>query len=433
MERKNSQDNTPKNRYFSLGLTIFIAGAALIAVYYILFHSSKLVSALNFISDMLMPIVYGLVLAYVLIPALNFFETKAVVPLFRKLKIDVEAQKGKVRGISVTITACVSILVVYIFIYMFIAQIVPSIQEIVANFDTYVDNAIAYVNKIFEDNPSFREFFNNTIEKYSAELNGWLNNTLIPQLSTIVINVSMSVLSVLAFLWDLILGFILSIYILSSKDIFSGQAKKIIFSLFSNKTANGILQDVRFVHKTFTGFITGKVIDSFIIGLICFAGTYILKTPYAALVSLIIGVTNVIPFFGPFLGAIPCCVLIFVVTPTQPLNTIYFALFILLLQQFDGNILGPKILGDSTGLGSFWVIFAITIFGGILGVPGMVIGVPTFAVVFAMIRRFVDNRLTKKGLPVDRDNYTNLEGVDEDNQIIDKVAHANSKTDKVAE
>lgn len=353
-----------------------------------------------------------------LFPPSIFFESKAVVPFFKKIKLDVKAQRGRIRAISVTITACVSILVIYVFIRMFVAQIVPSIQEIVANFDTYVDNAIAYINKIFEDNPSFREFFNNSIEKYSTELEGWLNNKLIPQLSTIVINVSMSVLSVLGFLWDFILGFILSIYIMSSKDIFSGQSKKIIYSLFSNETANGILQDIRYVHKTFTGFLTGKVIDSFIIGLICFVGTSILNTPYAALVSLIIGVTNVIPFFGPFLGAIPCAILIFVVTPTQPLNMVYFVIFILLLQQFDGNILGPKILGDSTGLSSFWVIFAITIFGGVLGVPGMVIGVPTFAVIFAIIRRNINKRLTKKGLPIDRDDYANISGIDDNNRFI---------------
>ena len=403
MERKHSQDNTPKNRYFLMGLTIFLAGAALIGLYFILFHSARLAGFFNFLSGILMPIIYGFVLAYILIPALNFFETKAVVPIFKKLKADTEAKKGRIRAISVTITACVSIFVVYIFIYMFIAQIVPSIQEIVENFDTYANNTVAYINQVFEDNPNFRDFFNNTIEKYSNEMESWLNNTLIPQLTNIVKSVSLSVLSVLAFLWDFIIGFILSIYILNSKDIFAGQAKKITYSLFSKKTANGLLQDVRFVHKTFTGFLSGKVIDSFIIGLICFVGTAFLQTPYAALVSVIIGVTNVIPFFGPFLGAIPCCVLILVVTPTQPLNMIYFAIFILLLQQFDGNILGPKILGDSTGLGSFWVIFAITLFGGLMGV----------------LRRYVDKRLKQKGLPTLRDDYLNLSEIDENNRIVE--------------
>lgn len=406
MNEKNPQNNTPKNRYFLLGLTIFLAGAALISVYYILFHSNKLANVFKFIANISMPVVYGFVLAYVLIPALNFFEGKVVVPFCRKCKVDINAQKNRIRAVSVAITACISIFVVYIFIYMFVSQIVPSIQDIIANFDTYTSNGIAYINKIFEDNPNFRDFFNNAVKTYSSDLESWLNNSLVPKISTIVMNVSLSVISILGFLWDFIIGFILSIYILHSKDVFAGQAKKITYSLFSLEKADRILQDVRFIHKTFTGFISGKVIDSFIIGLICFAGTSILGIPYAALVSVIIGVTNIIPFFGPFLGAIPCSVLIFVVAPMEPLHTVYFIIFILLLQQFDGNILGPKILGDSTGLGSFWVIFAITIFGGIMGVPGMIIGVPTFAVIFAMIRRFVNNKLAKKGLPIDRDEYT---------------------------
>ena len=158
MNLRHSQDNTPKSRYFLLGLTIFLAGAALIGMYYVLFHSSKLANIFHFITDMLMPIVYGFVLAYVLIPALNFFETKAVVPVARKLKVDIKAKRNGIRAISVTITACVSILVIYLFVYMFVSQIIPSIQDIIDNFDTYVNNGVAYVNKIFEDNPNFREF-----------------------------------------------------------------------------------------------------------------------------------------------------------------------------------------------------------------------------------------------------------------------------------
>ena len=408
MNFKDSQDNKSKNRYFLLGLTIFLAGAALIGVYYVLFHSSKLASIFHFVSNMLMPIVYGFVLAYVMIPTLNFLEGKVVVPIAQKMKIDTIARKNGIRAVSVTVTACVSILVIYLFIYMFVSQIIPSIQDIIENFDTYTSNGVAYVNNLFEDNPNLREFFNNAIKKYSVELEVWLNNTLLPKVSTILMSVSLSVISILGFLWDFVLGFIISIYILYSKDVFAGQAKKISYGLFAKETANGLLQDVRFVHKTFTGFLTGKVIDSFIIGIICFVGTCILRTPYAALVSVIIGVTNIIPFFGPFLGAIPCSILIFVVTPMQPLNTVYFVIFIFLLQQFDGNILGPKILGDSTGLGSFWVIFAITIFGGLMGVPGMIIGVPTFAVIFAMIRRYINKRLERKGLPIDREDYSDI-------------------------
>lgn len=417
MEHKNPHDNIPKSKYFLLGLTIFFAGAALIVVYYVLFHSTRLANIFTFLSDILKPIVLGFILAYITIPILNFMESRIVVPLLKKCKVDTQAKAGRIRGFSVALTSVICILVIFSFIYLFMAQIVPSIKEIIDNFDVYTSNIIAYVNKVLEDNPELREYFNELIKKYSTDLELWMNNDLLPQLSTILKSVSLSVISVFTFLWDFIIGFILSIYILNSKDIFAKQAKKLTYGLFSKKTANMLLADVRYIHKTFIGFLSGKVVDSIIIGLICFVGTTILRTPYAALVSLIIGVTNVIPFFGPFLGAIPCAVLIFVVTPTQPLNMVYFVIFILLLQQFDGNILGPKILGDSTGLGSFWVIFAITIFGGLMGVAGMVIGVPTFAVLFAAIRRFINKRLRNKGLPIDRDEYSNIVGLNDNNQL----------------
>ncbi len=416
----NSSHNRQKNRYFFLGLTLFLSGAALIGLYYILFHSAKLANVYKFLSDILRPILFGFVMAYVMIPILNCVEGKIVVPLLNKYtKVDTAAQHSKIRGICVAITSISSVLVIYMFANMLISQIVPSIQEIVLNFDSYTDNGINYINKMLEDNPAVRDIFNNTVEAYIDDFDIWLNNTLMPQITSLIKTLSVSVMNILGILWNGIIGFILSIYILNSKDLFSLQAKKIVYGCFSNEVANDILHETRFIHRTFIGFLSGKVLDSAIIGVICFIGTTILKTPYAALVSVIIGITNIIPFFGPFLGAIPCAILIFVVAPMQPLNTVYFVIFIILLQQFDGNILGPKILGDSTGLGSFWVIFAITIFGGLFGIVGMVIGVPAFAVIFACIRRSINKRLTAKGLPIDRDKYARVDYIDEENKIIE--------------
>ena len=423
MDKKHLHDNQqPKSRYFLLGLTLFLAGAALIAVYYILLHGSKVVEIYDYIANMMMPILCGFVLAYVLIPVLNYIEGKIVIPFLRqKTMIDVEAKKAKIRAFSVTATAALSVLLVYSFIKMFIAQIVPSIQEIAMNFDTYMENGIDYVNGLLEDNPTLSAMFNNLVGNSLSNFDGWLNDTLLPRVTSVLKTVSNSVLNILGFFWDAIIGFILSIYILNSKDIFALQGKKIIYSLFKNEVANDILREIRFIHKTFTGFITGKVVDSIIIGIICFIGTSILGTPYAALVSAIVGITNIVPFFGPFLGAVPSAILIFVVAPMEPLHTVYFLIFILLLQQFDGNVLGPKILGDSTGLSSFWVIFAITVFGGLLGIPGMVIGVPAFAVIFAMIRTYINKGLDKKGLPTDRDKYEFVDYITADNHIVEQT------------
>ena len=181
--------------------------------------------------------------------------------------------------------------------------------------------------------------------------------------------------------------------------------------ILAEDVANIIINNFRYTHRTFIGFLSGKILDSIIIGILCFVGTSILQTPYAVLVSVVIGVTNVIPVFGPYLGAIPSIILIFVVDPMHPLNCLYFAIFILILQQFDGNVLGPKILGDSTGLAGFWVIFSITLFGGFFGVMGMVVGVPVFAVLYAAIKSFINTILLKKNIPCETDAYIDIAAI----------------------
>ena len=188
-----------------------------------------------------------------------------------------------------------------------------------------------------------------------------------------------------------------------------GPGKKIVYALFETDAANAIISDVRFTHRTFSGFMVGKVIDSIIIGIICFFGISMMDIPYAILISVIVGITNIIPFFGPYLGAIPSALLILMVNPLQCL---YFIIFILVLQQFDGNVLGPKILGNSTGLSSFWVIFSITLFGGLFGILGMIAGVPIFAVIYAGIKAFINQMLLQKKLPTDTSEYLDVGSIE---------------------
>ena len=288
-----------------------------------------------------------------------------------------------------------------------LSQIVPSITNIIKNFDHYVENGQNWVNGVLEGNPEMRDNALNVYNKYSEDIEKFLNETVLQKTSQFIMTISLSVINVLKVLWDFIIGFIISIYVLASKERFAGQAKKIIYAIFERDTANIVINDFKFTHKTFIGFIGGKAVDSIIIGLLCFIGTTLMGTPYASLISLVIGVTNIIPFFGPFVGGIPCSFLVFIVDPTKPLQCVYFMLFVLALQQFDGNILGPKILGSSTGLAGFWVIFAITVFGGMWGVFGMIVGVPIFAVLFAAIRSLVNASLYKKKLPTDSRKYIN--------------------------
>lgn len=399
------------NKYFRWGLTAFIVIAASIVFYYFMFHHSNIKNGIASITDIVMPIVLGLVMAYLLTPILNFIEDKILIPLCNKCKIKESSKRNSIiRGIGILVTAFLFVSLIYLLVSMLLSQIIPSIQNIVRNFESYTNNFIKWLDKLLEDNPEVGEYVGQTVNKYSDELKKWMND--FTKISPLIRTVSLSVINVLGVLWDSIIGFVISIYVLASKEKFAGQAKKIVYAVFEKDTANIVIRNFRFTHRTFIGFISGKILDSIIIGILCFIGTSILHTPYAALVSVIIGVTNVIPFFGPYLGAIPCGILVLVVDPGHPLNCVYFLLFILILQQFDGNILGPKILGSSTGLTGFWVISSITLFGGLFGVLGMIIGVPIFAVIYAAIKSLVNTSLKKKDLPCETKKYENLDYID---------------------
>ena len=291
---------------------------------------------------------------------------------------------------------------IYGFFSILIPNLIKSVKSISYQFPYYEQNLINWSAKFLEDNPDIEKMFYNFLDTYYEEFMNYLNDSIVPQLETLLKHVSLSLISALKVLWNFIVGVIISIYVLFSKEVFAGQAKKITFALFSAPAANQCIKDARFISDTFIGFISGKIIDSIIIGVICFAGTTILKMPYALLISVIIGVTNVIPFFGPYLGAVPSTILILMVNPVQ---AIYFVIFILILQQIDGNLIGPKILGQSTGLSAMWVVFAILLFGGLYGFVGMIIGVPLLAVIFGVLRGIVNALLRKKGLSTDSRDY----------------------------
>ncbi|MCM1542676.1 MAG: AI-2E family transporter [Blautia sp.] len=417
------------NKYFRWGLTAFIVIAASIIFYYFMFHHSNIMTGINTLADIVMPVILGLVMGYLLTPILNFLEDKIMIPLCNKCGIRESSKRNSIiRGIGILVTACLSVSLIYLLISMLLSQIIPSIQNIVGNFNAYTDNFTKWLNKLLEDNPEVGEFVVQNVNQYMGDLKQLMND--FTKITPLIRTVSLSVISVFGTLWDVIIGFIISIYVMASKEKFAGQAKKIVYAAFEPDTANTVIRNFRFTHKTFIGFISGKILDSLIIGILCFIGTSILHTPYAALVSVIIGVTNVIPFFGPYLGAIPCGILVFIVDPVHPLNCVYFLLFILVLQQFDGNILGPKILGSSTGLTGFWVISSITLFGGLFGVLGMIIGVPIFAVIYAAIRSVVNTALKKKELPCETKKYENLDYIDADGLHENVPAKKNPKRRK---
>lgn len=406
-----------EKKYLYWGITAFCVISLSIVFYYVLFHPTRFLQIFSSLSKTCAPIISGLVLAYLLTPICTFFENYLLIPIYKKCNLNTKDVKPKkrIRGLAVLLTLFVVIYLLYIFFSIVLKEIVSSIQSIVLQFPIYVKNLEKWIDSTLSLNHEIEAFANNMLDTYYVELNDWLNNSLLPQVNVIVKEVSLSLISVVKALWNLIIGLIVSVYVLFSKEQFAGQSKKIIYAFFSKKRANEIISDIRYANKTFGAYVSGKIIDSIIMGFLCFFLMKLLKINYPILISVIIGITNIIPFFGPFIGAIPSILLILLI---NPINGIKFLILIILLQTFDGNILGPKILGDSTGLSSFWVIFSITIFGAYFGIVGMAIGVPIFALIYAAFKRKVNRNLISKNLPTNTLEYHYLNKVSEDNTLV---------------
>lgn len=415
-------------KYLYWGITAFLVIAAGILFYYILFHSSSLSYGISTFIGIAMPVIDGLVLAYLMTPILNKIEQRMIKPLYVKAKLPMTPKnKRRIRGFSILVTIVLILVVLYEFFGLIIPEVVRSIQSIIFQFPIYINNLSNWAMGLMKNNPDLEEVVNALIDQYSAKILDYVNSNLLPHINGLLKTLSSSVIGVFKALWNFVIGFIISIYVLGSKEKFAGQAKKIAYAMFDRKSGNEVISNFRFIHSTFIGFIGGKIVDSIIIGIICFICTSIIGTPYAILVSVIIGVTNVIPFFGPWIGGVPSALLVLMVDPRQAL---YFVILIMVIQQFDGNILGPKILGDSTGLSGFWVIFAITIFGGLFGVLGMVVGVPIFAVFYAGVRASVNRMLIKRNLPTDIKPYMTVGQIDESMGFTEYVPPARKKKRK---
>jgi len=403
-------------KILTIGLTALGVIILSVCFIYLLFNGSLFYKGFKELITVSMPVFYGLILAYLLAFIMNFVEEKWLVPLCKPLKVKVTPKSvAKIRILSIAITLILSGLFIYVFLILVIPRVYDSIQNITASFPVYIDNLIHYVEWLLAKYPEIEQYILNLMNEYSDKIYEAVTQIL-PTMNEFIRNLSMGVIGVIATLWDILIGLIIGIYILANKERFGGQIKKILYAVLKTERANNLLSDIRFIDKTFGGFLSGKIIDSFIIGVICFVCLQFIGTPYSVLISVIIGFTNIIPFFGPFIGAIPSALLVLMVDPMQCL---YFVIFVFLLQQFDGNFLGPKILGDSTGLPSgFWVIFSITIFGGLFGFAGMIFGVPLCAVVYAFIKRAVKKRLKKKEYPTSTEPYINLKTVESESEFV---------------
>ena len=384
-----------KKQYLYLMLAIFGAISLSIVVFFALYRFKGIGDGLSTLSDILAPFIYGGVVAYLLRPACNMYEKFFGSHLPGKMK-------KLASSLAVTLSLLTGILAVYVLIIMIVPQLYQSILSLWNSLPDKVNQFLIWAREIFGEDEELLHMFNSSYNAVYSELETWAQNTLMPYMTNIVSGVGSSVYKVVMFLYNLLIGVIVACYLLASRKKFARQSVLIVRSVMKPRWADLFLNEVAFIDRMFGGFIDGKIVDSAIIGVLCYIGCMIFKFPNALLVSAIVGVTNVIPFFGPFIGAIPSILLILI---EDPIKAIWFGLFVLALQQLDGNVIGPAILGDRTGLSSFWVLFAIILCGGLWGLVGMVICVPMFAVIYDIVKKLVRRGLDKKGQKALWDQY----------------------------
>lgn len=374
----------PKRSTFFYGiLAIFSAITLSGLLFFLLIKLPQIRDMLKSLSSILAPIIYGGVIAYLLRPICNW--TYALLKgWFPKLKDSIADT------IAIAVSLVIGILVVYALIAILAPRLYDSVVSIWNTLPEKADQFIAFLNNTFAGDNALVQFFETSSDTIYTAIDSWFKTTIVPNLTNIVSGVGMSVWKVLLFLKNFLIGMIVAIYFLASRKKFKRQANMLLRCTLRPQWAQAVAEEAAFVDQLFAGFLSGKILDSAIIGILCYIGCSIFRFPDALLVSAIVGVTNIIPFFGPFIGGIPSALLIFL---EDPIKGLWFVLFIIVLQQLDGNIIGPKILGNRTGLSSFWVLFSIVLFGGLWGLVGMVIGVPLMAVIYDLISKFVRRRL----------------------------------------
>jgi len=365
----------------------FAVLALAITFFFVMYRFDFLCGVLGNMASILLPFIYGGVIAYMLRMPCNFFEKY----LYRWLPGKLKKQAGT---LAILLSLLSAVLVLYLLVSMVVPQMTYSIASVIAQLPESVKKATVWLEEKLAGNPVIENYLQTAIEAVNDKFQAWAQSDLLPMLTNMVDGFASTVSTLVTLLFNLFIGVIVSIYTLASRKQFARQAKAVLHSIFKPKWAKYILDEVSYADKMFVGFFSGKILDSAIIGVICYVCSLILGFPNAMLVSVIVGVTNIIPYFGPYIGAIPSALLILM---ADPVKCLWFIVFIIVLQQFDGNILGPRLLANSTGLSGFWVLFSVTVFSGLFGFAGILVGVPVFAVIYDMIRKAVVWGLEKNG------------------------------------
>ena len=391
-------DKKPHIKPYLYGMLAGFGAISLsIIFFFLIYRFDGFGDAISTLTGILMPFIYGAVIAYLLKPVCNTIEAflRRFIP---------EKMKGLINALSVTFTILFGLLLVYALFMMIVPQLITSVTTLYYTAQRNFAKFVQWANHVefFEQNTQIMDLLNSAYDTVSTSIDTLVKTKLLPSMQNILSGAALGVLNVVVVLKNLIIGIIVAVYMLASRKRFVQQGKMVLYSVVKPRWASLITEEVKYADRMFGGFINGKILDSAIIGLLCYIGCLIFKFPSALLVSVIIGVTNVIPFFGPFIGAIPATLLILI---QNPIKALWFVLFVLVLQQLDGNVIKPHLFGGSMGLPAIWVLVSITIGGGLFGIPGMLLGVPVFAVIYLLFAEFVSSRLKKKKMPEETREY----------------------------
>ena len=398
------------------GLFLVLISAAV--VYLLIINLDDIFSGFMFMLSVLKPVIYGAIIAYLLNPLTKMYYRLLLKGYEKKGKSPSDKTVRIMESMTIVFALLTGVLIIAILCWIVIPQLITTVISLIETVPSQANDYYNYITDKIQSNKYIASRMQDTAlqaTKYmdnimNNDLFPWLKSELLPNLNIYAKQFANGVMSFINVLYNLFIGIIVAIYLLKGKRVFAAQAKKITYGVCRKKTADTIIHYVRISNNMFSGFISGKIVDSTIIGIICFVLMTIFRMPYALLVSVIVGVTNVIPVFGPYIGAIPSALLILLVSPVQAL---YFIILVAILQQVDGNIIGPAILGESTGLSAFWVLFSILFFGGFWGIVGMLVGCPLFAVIYTIAKDFINYCLEKRKLSTDTQTYVNLKTIED--------------------
>ena len=361
-----------------------------------LIYFGRVWGVIRSIVDVLMPFLIGFAIAFLLLPVVNRVEWFLGKTVFRR-----KAHPRLSRVLATVFAFVVLLALLAGFFAILLPQLITSVKSILQYVATFVSANSDRINELllkYEFLSIEGEQLVIAWEKVVSELANY-TSVVVNNLMAIAGGISSGVYTVV---FHFLVGLIAAFYLLLDKETFCAQVKKLCYALFKRSTCETLIYWTRRAHKIFAGFITGKILDSMIIGVICYVCMLLFKIEYPLLISVIVGVTNVIPFFGPYIGAIPSVLILLLV---NPVSALWFGVFIVILQQIDGNLIGPFILGDYVGVSAFWIMVSIVIGGGLFGFAGMLLGVPVFGVIYAIVRTLSENRLKKNGLPTSSGDY----------------------------